>query len=80
MNVSELCDHPMAVPEAPGSLVTNIDQELESLRGASNSWWRFEEAEMPSISMTTVFSDGLYYCQNEMCREEKGFKQKGLFR
>lgn len=52
MDVSELCDHPRAASEAPGLLATKVDHKLGTLGSVSISGLRFEETEMPSISMT----------------------------
>lgn len=70
----------MAASEALSSLVINTNQDSGSSKSGSKSEWRFEEAEMPSISMTDVAPDGLYYCQRGMCRGREGFHQQGLFR
>ncbi|KAJ5346879.1 Zinc finger C2H2 [Penicillium brevicompactum] len=80
IDIGEMCDYPMAASEALSSLAINTKQDSGSPKSVSKSEWRFEEAEMPSISMTDVASDGLYYCQRETCRDRKGFQQKGVFR
>ena len=79
MDVGELCNSPMVASEIPSPFTTNTDDSGPS-QSVPRSEWRFEEAEMPQISMKDVALDGLYYCQREECGDRKGFQQKGLFR
>lgn len=58
---------------------TNTRRNTEPQNVITNTHWRFEEAEMPSLDAIGASPDGLYYCPRENCNHT-GFQHKSLLR